>query len=119
MHYQSLGIVCLMYVLLAASVANAQPPSETDRVIAGLDNLSGLAKGAEIKDEKLKMILMNQRLNCLVIGQVTIPPKDGKQATLEYYILHTYSKRTKFEKRIVSKEDYEELIRLADKLHRD
>jgi hypothetical protein len=114
-----IGVVSLGSVLLAAFSVIAQPPNQSDRVIAGQANLSILGKEAPVKDEGLRKVLTNDSLNCLVISQAAVPPKDGGQATMEYYVLFTNARRTTFDKRMISKVDYDALIKLADRVHRD
>jgi hypothetical protein len=116
-------VVYLGISFLAITAANAQPPKQTERVITGLGNLSILSKEASkeafVKDEGLKRVLISNSLNCLIICQAAVAPNDGGRSTVEYYILFANARRTKFDKRSISKEDYDTLIKLADKVHID
>jgi hypothetical protein len=109
------GFACFVFHVLAPSQLAAQTNQE-DRVVVGLDNLALTAKEHPVKDEGLKTLLRSNTLNCVIICQRAVPPKDGNPATTEYFLLYTKGRRTKFDKQVISKDDYESLLKYADRL---
>jgi len=112
------GFACFAFLVLAPSHLAAQT-NQDDRVVVGLDNLALTAKVNQVKDEGLKALLRSNTLNCVIICQRSVPPKDGGQATTEYFLLYTKGRRTKFDKQIISKDDYDTLIKHADRLEQN
>ncbi len=119
MCHRTTTVAFFVSALLAIASANAQSPGKNDRVIAGSGNLSIFAKMAHSDDHNLLNALRSDTLNCLVICQGSVKPKNDEPPTTEYYVLYANGRRTRFSKKVIQKNDYDAFIKVADNVHRD
>jgi hypothetical protein len=110
------AMTCLGVWGLGLPGAAAQSVTRDVRVAAGRDNLSDLRKQATVADEGLRTIITDGELSCLLLVKETTTPAKGGESVEKYYVQYAKGRRTKVDRRDISKEDYESLRKLLDRL---
>jgi len=120
----------IRFVAALTLIAAVPPPalSQTvdtkDRVISGNANLSIASKeavsGNKVRDEDLRKVLTNPRVNLVVVQQRPGRTTGTEGAVVvEYRVVYAIGRDTGLKERKIGKEDYEWLIALAKKLHQE
>jgi hypothetical protein len=98
--------------------AQAQEVTTSDRVFSGSNNISAVAKigPTMVRNVALGRLLQNGRATVFIIHQV--PSLVSETGVNQRYVLYyAIGQRTRLEELMISKEDYDALIRIADQIN--